>query len=88
MTCVKQNYIKDKIFSKILANPGHYKSFQIRDGYIYTVNRNKEEVLCIPRVLFDRQTTTQIMIDHAHTTLGHFGSQKTSEYIRRWVWWP
>ena len=88
MTCVKQNYIKDKIFSKILANPGHYKSFQIRDGYIYTVNRNKEEVLCIPRVLFDRRTTTQIMIDHAHTTLGHFGSQKTSEYIRRWVWWP
>ena len=28
------------------------------------------------------------MIDHAHKTLGHLGAQRTSEYARRWFWWP
>lgn len=28
------------------------------------------------------------MIENAHETLGHFGHQKTIDYIRRWYWWP
>ena len=88
MTFIKNNYGKDKVFAKIIANPGHYKTFDIREGFIYTMNRNSEEVLCVPRLTFGKRTTTQILIDHAHTTLGHFGNQKTSEYLRRWFWWP
>ena len=29
-----------------------------------------------------------MIIDNGHQTLGHFGARKTSEYIRRWYWWP
>jgi hypothetical protein len=29
-----------------------------------------------------------MVLDSAHLILGHLGSQRTSEYIRRWYWWP
>jgi hypothetical protein len=29
-----------------------------------------------------------IVIEQAHTILGHFGAQKTSDYICHWYWWP
>ena len=28
------------------------------------------------------------VIKKAHTILGHYGAQKTADYIRRWYWWP
>src|ERR1700692_4236232 len=31
---------------------------------------------------------TAIIIEQAHTILGHFGAQKTADYICRWYWWP
>jgi Integrase zinc binding domain len=31
---------------------------------------------------------TAIVIEQAHTILGHFGAQKTVDYICRWYWWP
>ena len=88
MLFIKNNYVKDKVFNKIIMNLSHYKSFQVRDGYIYTKNWNNEEVLCVPWTMFDKRTTTQIFIDHAHMMLRHFRAQKTSEYLRHWVWWP
>ena len=30
----------------------------------------------------------RIVIDHAHTVIGHMGAQKTDEYVRNWFWWP
>jgi len=35
-----------------------------------------------------KRSLPEVTIDHAHDTLGHLGSQKTSEYARRWFWWP
>ena len=31
--------------------------------------------------------TTHI-IEHAHKVLGHLGMLRTTDYIRRWYWWP
>ena len=28
-----------------------------------------------------------IIIDHAHSIIGHFGQFKTAQYIRRYFWW-
>ena len=28
------------------------------------------------------------VIEQAHTILGHYGAQKTADYIRQWYWWP
>jgi Integrase zinc binding domain len=30
----------------------------------------------------------EIIIDHAHQTVGHYSQLKTSNYIRRAYWWP
>ena len=35
----------------------------------------------------DRELLLEILTQ-AHETVGHFGSQRTDEYIRRWYWWP
>ena len=45
--------------------------------------------MCIPRSLLEgKRSLPEIVIDHAHNTLGHLGPQKTSEYACRWFWWP
>jgi hypothetical protein len=31
---------------------------------------------------------TAQVIEQAHTILGHFGPQRTADYIRWWYWWP
>ena len=82
MRTVKSGYALDPTFRKVLEAPSQYHTFVVRDGYIYTKNRQDQEVLCIPRVLLKRRSITELVIDEAHTTLGHFGSQKTSEYVR------
>jgi hypothetical protein len=35
-----------------------------------------------------RQSLHGVIIDQAHTIVGHFGPQRTTDYIRRWYWWP
>ncbi|RPD72494.1 hypothetical protein L226DRAFT_424841, partial [Lentinus tigrinus ALCF2SS1-7] len=84
---VKTGYEADPLFSKILEAPQDHKRFTLRDGFIYTTNRCGEEVLCLPRAKFKNKTTTQIVLDQAHETIGHYGAQCTAEYIRRWFWW-
>ena len=85
---VKKGYKEDNMFSKIIKEPGNYSAFQYREGFLYTNNRGGQEVLCIPRVMTKDYSLTAIVIEQAHTILGHFGAQKTADYIRRWYWWP
>jgi len=85
---VKKGYAKDVLFSKIVKEAERYSAFKYRDGLLYTNNRGGHEVLCIPRVVTKDYSLTAIVIEQAHTILGHFGAQKTSDYIRRWYWWP
>ena len=88
MQAIREGYQLESTFSKILNEPSHYPRFTLEDGLLFTINRKGERVLCIPRVKYKNRTTTQIVLDQAHETVGHYGPQRTSEYVRRWFWWP
>src|SRR6202453_2185452 len=86
---VKDSYKSDTTFTKVINNPGHYPIFRVIDGLIHTKNRLGDDCVCIPRSLLKgKRSLPKIVIDQAHDTLGHLGAQKTSEYTRRWFWWP
>ncbi|KZP17243.1 hypothetical protein FIBSPDRAFT_747256, partial [Athelia psychrophila] len=84
---VKAGYLKDPLFKKILQDISHHTSFRQDEGLIYTNNRADEDVLCIPRMVNALESLTGVVTEMAHSTLGHFGPQRTSDYIRRWFWW-
>ncbi|GJE98499.1 polyprotein [Phanerochaete sordida] len=85
---VRAGYAADPTFNKIIKNPAHFANYEVRGTDLITKNRAGDDVLCIPRAKLGKKTLTQIVIEHAHTVLGHFGYQKTDQYIRRWYWWP
>ena len=85
---VRPAYAEDPFFSKILSNPEDYRSFKMRDGLIWGTSRHNNEVLCIPNTSIEKRKMREVIIDTAHTILGHLGSTKTAEYTRRWYWWP
>ena len=85
---VRNGYKDDPLFSKIMEEKERYATFSVRDGFVYVTNTGKQEVLCIPRKVTKDYSLTATIIDQAHTILGHFGPQKTADYIRRWYWWP
>ena len=88
-TIVKNAYHKDTIFAKIIAQPYAYPRFGIQEGLIWTKNQLKHDVICIPRDTFQRgRRLIEIIIHHAHQTIGHHSQWKTSNYIRRSYWWP
>lgn len=85
---VRQGYASDTTFNKIMANPDHYAHFSVVDGLLFTKNPRGDSVLCIPRVVVGKRRLTERVIEQGHTLLGHLGSRKTDDYIRRWYWWP
>lgn len=86
---VRQGYPEDVLFGKIINDLPSYTAFRLNDsGLLWIKNRAGDEVLCVPRVKFGKRTLVLVVIEHAHTTIGHFGHRKTSEYVRRWYWWP
>ncbi|OSD06270.1 hypothetical protein PYCCODRAFT_1360244, partial [Trametes coccinea BRFM310] len=87
MTAVRQGYVHDSVLRKVQEQPEQHKAFAMRDGFIYTKNRRGDEVLCLPRALYNKRSIIELIIDRAHTTLGHLGAQRTSDYVRRWFWW-
>ncbi|KAI0049165.1 hypothetical protein FA95DRAFT_1484664, partial [Auriscalpium vulgare] len=87
MPAVKRGYLTDPTFSKVLSKPEAHERFTVRSELITTRNRADEEVLCVPSTLHGKRRLTEIVIDLAHKMLGHFGPQKTAEYVRRFYWW-
>ena len=85
---IREGYSEDKLFSKVLENPDHFLTFHAEGDLITSYNHVGQEVICIPRTMHNRRRITEIVIDESHKCIGHFGSQKTIEYIRRWYWWP
>ena len=86
---VKNTYHKDTICAKIIAQPDAHLRFGIQEGLIWTKNQLKHDVICIPQDAFQRgRRLIEIIIDHAHQTIGHYGQWKTSNYIQQSYWWP
>ena len=42
----------------------------------------------VPHTKIKGDTVIAMIIAQAHQTLGHLGAQRTTDYIRRWYWWP
>ena len=82
-------YQQDKIYSKILENPKAHAKFGVKEGLIFTKNNLSRDVICIsPKAIYKEKQLIEIIINHAHNIIGHFGQFKTSQYIRRYFWWP
>ena len=55
----------------------------MKNGIIWTRDKMAQEVMCVPR---EKQLVTKLVMT-AHELLGHYGSQRTEEYLRRYCWW-
>ena len=88
MSVLKAGYAEDALCRKIVEHPSHHERFRMRDGLIEHLDNRNRWVICIPDVLRTGQRLVQIILDHAHTLIGHLGTSKTNEYVRRWFWWP
>ena len=85
---IRKFYQQDKIYSKILENPKAHAKFGIKEGLIFMKNNLSRDVICIsPKAIHKGKRLIEIIIDHAHNIIGHFGQFKTSQYIRRYFWW-
>jgi len=81
---IRLGYNDDKLLSLIIEKPMDYPTFTVRDNLIWKQNIRGDDVLCLLR---DRELLLGI-VTQAHESVGHFGSQRTDEYIRWWYWWP
>ena len=73
-------YWQDKIYSKILENPKAHMWFGIKQGLIFTKNNLSKDVICIsPKAIHKGKWLIEIIIDHAHNIIGHFGKLKTAQ---------
>jgi len=88
ITDIKSGYDHDSLFAKVLKQPDQHAAFTVRDQLIWSRNRGGEQVLCVPSTKMGRQSLHGVIIDQAHTIVGHFGPQRTADYIRQWYWWP
>jgi hypothetical protein len=84
LNSIRNGYQNDKLFKFVLESPNRYPLFAERGGIIRKTNLQGENVICVPRI---RELITKILTD-AHEIMGHFGDQRTCEYVRRWYWWP
>ncbi|KAG6881251.1 hypothetical protein C0995_002491, partial [Termitomyces sp. Mi166 len=74
---ILQGYKKDQMYVEILDKLTEHSRFTIEWKLIYTVNMEGVKVLCVPR---DWSLITTIL-DQAHNIVGHFGYQKTLNYV-------
>ncbi|KAF9023879.1 hypothetical protein BDZ89DRAFT_955257, partial [Hymenopellis radicata] len=77
----------DSLLGKILDNPDDHRLFHVEDGLVWYKRNSKENALCLPTGGYGEQSIRGLVIEQAHRTLGHYGAQRTSEYVRRWYWW-
>ena len=86
---VQKHYHEDPVFAKILVHLDAHQQFGVREGLIWTKNQMGQDIVCLPWKAFLRdRRLVEIIIDQAHTMIGHFGQSATTRYIQRYYWWP
>ena len=88
LKAVRNGYEQDPLYSKILDDPNSYRAFKVKDKLLWVCNCIGERVLCIPRGKLGEKTIQGATLEQAHEVVGHFGSQRTNDYVRQWFWWP
>ena len=84
---VRAGYGDDPLFAKIRENPDQFNRFRWHEDLLYMDRTGGLPVLCIPRAMHNSRRLTEIVIDQAHRTIGHAGSERTNKYIHRFYWW-
>ncbi|KAI6011760.1 hypothetical protein PISMIDRAFT_48544, partial [Pisolithus microcarpus 441] len=87
LSAVHKGYESHSVLTKVMAQQLHYPQFKEEGGLLYTENCGGEKVLCLPHAKYEDNNTIAKVINQA-LTLGHFGPQRTVDYIHRWYWWP
>ena len=87
LNAVCRGYKSEPILAKVSAPPSHFPQFTEKDGLLYMKNRGNEEVLCLPHTTYKGDSIITMIINQAHRAIGHFGAQKTADYIHREYWW-
>ncbi|KAI0042925.1 hypothetical protein FA95DRAFT_1466083, partial [Auriscalpium vulgare] len=82
MTSLTAGYATDAFFSKVVNSPSEFTAFEQEKGAWYSTSRAGNRVLCVPDAMFEKRKLREIITDAAHRTLGHLGTQRTSEYVR------
>ena len=85
---VRKGYKEEPLLGKVVAQPSHFPQFTEGNGLLYMKNREEKEVLCLPRASYKGDNIIARIIDQAHRAIGHFGAQRTADYVRRLYWWP
>ena len=75
LAAITAGYKADPVLSKVWDNPEHHAAFRLRDNLMYTNNRGREEVLCVPHTKVKGDTVIALIIAQAHQMLGHLGAQ-------------
>ena len=83
-----KGYPNDPFFQKVSEKIGMHISFSRKDGIMWTQNRRGEDVACIPSANSVDTTLKTRILEQAHQVVGHYGAEHTTDYIRRWYWWP
>ena len=76
--CVIDGYQDNKLLSLVTEKPNDYPGFIVRDDLVWRQNLRGDKVLCLPR---DCKLLLELLTQ-AHETVGHFGHQRTNEYIQ------
>ena len=84
---VRAGYAEDTLFIKIRDNPDQFSQFRWQDSLLYMDHMGELPILCIPCMMFKSCKLTEIVIDQAHRTIGHVGSECTNRYIHKSYWW-
>lgn len=84
---VRVGYANDPLFVKIRDNPDQFSRFRWQDELLYMDQADGLAVLCIPRATHKSRKLAEIIIDQAHHTIGHAGSERTNKYIHKFYWW-
>ena len=84
----RDGYPSDKVLQKILDRPGDHKLFEVKDGLIHYSPNSETRAMCIPHAEFRGRKVIELVIDQVHRIVGHMGPRITTNYARRYFWWP
>ncbi len=85
---LRNGYKNDSVAQKVLQNPTHHERFRVNQDLVEHLDNRGNWVLLVPQVMHGRKRLAQVLLDQAHSLVGHLGYSKTNEYVRRWFWWP
>jgi hypothetical protein len=64
---IRNGYVNDKLFQKVLEKPEDHPGFKIWDDFIWMKNRGGEDVLCVPILTSKNMTLHSRIIEQAHS---------------------